>query len=284
MHGMALMVLAMQIVPFTDAAAKVLVAEHGFAPLQAAWARCLLGALFLLPAGMPALPGNVRALHQALKPHWLRGACWAGATLFFFSAIEKNSMPGALALVFVAPLFVAAAAPLLLGESFSWRRLAATAAGFCGVLVVLRPHTAGFSPSLLWALLSGLCYGGYLMATRHALRQETTSSYITFMSMLTAGLLMTPPVLFIWHTPTVEQWLWMTAMGGLSALGHYLIARSCAAAGASQVAPFTYTEMFSTTAISYWFFSELPATAAWAGIALIIAAGMYVTLADMRTP
>ena len=121
------MTAAMQIVPFSDACAKLLTAQYDMPPLQAAWARLVFAALFLLPA----LPRTkFAAAGRLLRPYFLRGACWAGATAFFFAALKENPLPSALALLFVAPLFVAVAAPLLLGESFSARRIAASAAVF----------------------------------------------------------------------------------------------------------------------------------------------------------
>lgn len=117
------MTLAMQIVPITDAIAKLLTANSGLGVAQVAWARLAVGTLFLLPLGASSLPlrSGKRAVWHALRPHWLRGTCWAGASLFFFAAIKDNPLPNALALIFIAPLFVTITAPLLLGEAFSFR-------------------------------------------------------------------------------------------------------------------------------------------------------------------
>ena len=280
--GIALMTLAMQIVPFSDAAAKILTAQHGLGTLQTAWGRIAFSALFLLPLGGAALRlgKGWGGVWRAAKPHWLRGACWVGATVAFFVAIKDNPLPSALALLFVAPLFITATAPLLLGESFSALRLAAVATGFCGVLLVLRPDGESFSPSLAVALLSGVCYGGYIMATRHAHMAAAPSGHIAFMTMAAATCLLTPFVFFSWQSPTPAQWGLMAGMGALSALGHFCIAQACQYAEASRLAPFTYTEIIGMTAVSWLFFAELPAASAFAGIALIVAAGVFVSMLD----
>ena len=285
--GMGLMTLAMQIVPFSDAFAKLLTGEYGYSPVQTAWARIIFAALFLLPAGASALrPASPRALLQKIKPHLPRGACWAGATLFFFTALKDNSLAAALSLLFIAPLFVAAIAPFALGEPFSRRRLFALVVGMGGVLIVLRPAADDFSPSLLWALLAGLCYGGYLMAARRAaggLNEDGLGGgAATFMTMLAAAILVAPFALAEWRQPEAAHFAIMALMGGLSAAGHFLITKACEYANASQIAPFNYAEMGGALFAGWLFFGELPAPLTYAGIILIIAAGVYTALHDLR--
>ncbi|MGI9307082.1 MAG: DMT family transporter [Gammaproteobacteria bacterium] len=283
--GMGLMVLAMQIVPFSDAAAKVLTGEYGYSPAQTALARIVFAALFLAPAGAFFFrpPFAPRALWQKIKPHLPRGACWAGATLFFFAALKNNPLAAALVLAFVAPLFVAAAAPFLLGEKFSPRSLPALIAGFTGVLLVLRPAATDFSPSLLWALLAGMCYGGYLMTTRRdGVANAIGGGAATFMTMLVAGIFTAPFALAEWQTPETAHFALMALMGALSAAGHFLITQACKYANASQIAPFNYTEIGGALLAGWLIFGELPQPPTYAGIALIIAAGVWTALRGPR--
>ena len=272
--GMALMTLAMQIVPFSDAAAKILGGEHGYPPSQIAWWRVAFSALFLLPFGMRALPSfqNGAAMWRATLPHWPRGACWAGATWFFFAAIQHNPLPSSLALLFVAPLFVAVCAPLFLPEKFSRRSVAAAAFGFVGALIILRPTAEDFSPTLALALLAGLCYGGYLMLTRRA-GLRAGGGQTALMTMLAAAVLLAPFV--DWQWPEKEHWPLILMMGALSALGHWLIAQSCRRADISKLAPLNYSEMLAAALISVWIFNEVPNATAAIGIAMIVAAGIF---------
>lgn len=294
LRGMMLMFLAMQIVPITDAIAKILTADYGFSPGQTAWARIMISAIFLLPFGyarlkigrdlppskLPLLRG-IGCFFAILRPHWWRGLFWVGATFFYFAAIRDNPLPNALALLFIAPLFVAAAAPLLLGERFSLSRLVAVIAAFGGVLIVLRPSADSFSPSLALALAAGLCYGGYLMATRRA-RQNTDGVHTALTAMLTAAILASPLLIADWKTPSLSAAGLMFAMGGLSALGHYFIAKSCEYADASQLAPFIYSEMIGALLLSYMLFGETPDAVATIGIAIIMAAGLSVMMQDTK--
>jgi S-adenosylmethionine uptake transporter len=47
-------------------------------------------------------------------------------------------------------------------------------------------------------------------------------------------------------------------------------------APASVLAPFTYIEIVSATALSYAVFGEVPQGIKWLGIAIIVGAGLYV--------
>ena len=110
------------------------------------------------------------------------------------------------------------------------------------------------------------------------------SGAATLMTMCAASVLVAPFALWQWQTPDGAQWALMAAMGGLSAAGHFLITKACECAGASQVAPFNYTEIVGASVASYWFFSELPAPQVYAGVALIAAAGVYVAATESRAP
>ena len=281
--GMGLMALAMQIVPFSDAAAKILTGAHGYSPAQTAWARIVFAAVFLAPAAAALRPfGPPRAFWRILKPHLPRGACWAGATVFFFTALKNNSLAASLSLLFVAPLFVYAAAPFALGERFMVRRLPPLAAGLCGALVVLRPAADDFSPSLLWALAAGLCYGGYLMAVRRTGESGLGGGASAFTTMCAAAVLVAPFALAEWRNPEPAHLGLMALMGGLSAAGHFLIAKACEYADASQIAPFNYTEMGGALLAGWLIFGEFPDSAAFFGIVLIVGAGVFAALQDLR--
>ena len=276
------MTIAMQIVPFSDAIAKILTGQHGFAPSQTAWVRIFFATVFLIPAMGVFAPfrHGEKVFWRLMRPYWLRGAFWAGTTLCFFAALKTNPLPQTLSLAFVSPFVVAIAAPLFLHERFLIARLGWLIVGFLGVLIVLRPTADDFSPSLLWAPAAGVCYAGYLITTRFG--GGLSAGKATFMMMLAACMLVLPFAIVEWQTPTPWEWCLMALMGGLSAAGHVLITKSCEHAQASQVAPFNYTEMAGALVASYLLFGELPLPIDYAGIALIIAAGVGVIIIDRR--
>ena len=286
----ALMFAAMQIAPVTDALAKLLVVQWGHSAFQVAWARSLLQAAALAPLALLFPPRPVRSavaaparnrpkLRDGLAKHAPRGICWAGATLFFFLSLEKNTLPSALALLFVAPVAVTVFAPVFLGEKVRPQEIAATLAGFGGAILVLQPG-AEFSPSLLFALLAGICYAGYILLTRRA--ADGSPARTVFFAGMFAALALLPFALWQWKTPVADALLAALAMGGLSALSHWMIARACVFAPASALAPLLYSEIIGAAIVSYALLAELPNATAWGGIAIIIAGGAYVSASRAR--
>ena len=277
------MLAAMQVAPFTDAIAKMLVVHWGHSAMQVAWARSLVQSLALAPLALwlippPRLTKPRPPPARRLVSHALRGLCWALATLFFFMSLKYNPLPSALALAFVAPLVVAALAPLL-NERPHAAELLATITGFGGMLLVLQPG-GDFSPSLLLALAAGVFYAGYIMLTRHAAwgsPASTVSSAGAF-----AALFLLPLALWQWQWPTAPALLAALAMGLLSACSHWMLARACDFAPASALAPLMYTEIIGASLASWLLLSELPNNLAWVGIAVIMVSGAFVSLVRTR--
>lgn len=282
----ALMFAAMQIAPVTDAIAKLLVVQWGHSAFQVAWARSLLQAAALAPLALAfPVPARVRvrinasAVRSGAAKHVPRGVCWAGATLFFFLSLEKNPLPSALALLFVAPVAVTVFAPVFLGEKVRASEIVATLAGFGGAILVLQPG-ADFSPSLLFALVAGVCYAGYILLTRRA--ADGSPARTVFFAGVVATLALSPFALWEWRAPVAAALFAALAMGGLSAFSHWMIARACDFAPAAALAPLLYTEIIGAAIVSYVLLSEFPNATAWGGIAVIILGGAYVSAARAR--
>ena len=288
--GAALFAAAMQIVPATDSIAKILTAD--FEPTQIAWSRTFFQALFLASAlalvNFRARGERVSAIvwqpwnwGAFLRPHWIRGFCWAGATVSFFVALRENPLPNALAALFVAPLAATALAPLFLGERVRPFYALCALGGFCGVVVVLRPAAADFRPSILFAVAAGLFYAGYLLATRFSAARFVPLEN-ALGAALTGLLLLLPLALWRWDWPSGGEWALMILMGAMSAFGHWLIAFACRFAPMSFLAPFNYTEIVGASICSWIIFRELPDAVGWLGIAIIVSFGVTLSLAEWR--
>ena len=272
--GIALMVAAMQAVPFTDALAKLL--TQTLPVMMVVFMRTFAQSIFLVAAKVVAT-GKLPTKNSITgRRHVLRGFLWWLATALFFFTIKSHDIPAALAIFFAGPIFIAATAPMILGERFDPRFLAAAMAGFVGVLVVLNPDFSSFKLGLLPALLSGFCYGGYIMATRHVAQdRKLGAGEIAFGAGFWASALCLPFVIYFWSWPTAQGWIAIMAMGALSALGHLLIALACQRTDATKLSPYTYTEMIGAVVASMLLFGTLPEPGVWLGIFIIVATGIW---------
>ena len=277
--GIVLMIAAMVLVPFLDIFAKLLTEDYSV--IQVTWVRFAFH-VFWLVILLSILKRRWWRLPSMVGRQLLRSLFLTGATVCFFLSIADNPIPTALALLFVSPIVVAAVAPFWLKEAFDLPRLVGVLVGFLGVIIVLQPGTFSFSPTLLWALLAGISYALYLMATRWLSAAEG-SSLSTLLHTAVGGLVVLTPFVFSqWQTPDLQGLGMMAAMGFFAAAGHYLIIRACQYASASQLSPFNYFEIVTATVLSYLLFDFWPEWYVWVGLLIICASGLYVTLREAK--
>ncbi|MEP1944687.1 MAG: DMT family transporter, partial [Sulfitobacter sp.] len=74
------------------------------------------------------------------------------------------------------PLLVAALSGPVLGEHVGWRRWAAIAVGFMGVMIILKPDTSVFDIRALLPFVSALMFAVYGLLTRYVGRTDSTAT------------------------------------------------------------------------------------------------------------
>ena len=105
------------------------------------------------------------------------------ATYLFLTALMVMPIANVTAVLQVLPLSVTLSAALFLQEPVGWRRMAAIAAGFCGMLLIVRPGPEGFSDGALYALASAACITARDLVTRR-MPPEVPSVTVTLASSL----------------------------------------------------------------------------------------------------
>ncbi len=131
--------------------------SHELHPFQIAFFRNVFGFLVFLPILVRTGGGFLRT--QRIGLHAARGALNICAMLMFFYALSVVEVARATALAFSAPVFAGILSVVFLGERFRLHRWSAIAAGFLGMLVILRPGLIPLelgpllvvASSLLWA-------------------------------------------------------------------------------------------------------------------------------------
>lgn len=276
MLGIVLMLASVALLPLMDGLAKAM--ADTFAIVQLVWARFLFQSLLIAPLALASTPRELlRPRHLPLQ--LARGAGILVGTFLFFAAIRTMAITDALALLFIAPLIVTALSPLVLGEAVGVRRWSAVLVGFFGALVVLRPGLTALQPGALLALGAGASFAGYVLLTRrlsHAAPPLVTLS-ITSLFGLAATCAVLP---WVWVTPTPMQFAAMAGMGAVGAAGHYLMIRAYEQAPAALLAPFGYGEIVTATIIGYFWFGDFPDGPTWAGLAILVASGIYISMRE----
>ena len=273
MTGIALMCGAVFLFAGNDAVAKYL--NGHMDTVQVVWARYMaafaLAVILLDPVGRPLVMRTARPWLQLFRSTLL-----LASTMMNFVALRYLQLDQTMAIMFCTPFLVALLGGPLLGEWIRWRRWTAIIVGFCGVLLVARPGAGGIHPAALLILAAALCYAVYTITTRILSRSDSDET-TNFYSNLVGAVVISVAVPFFWTSqsdPTIIAL--MCSMGLFSGMGHYLLIRAHRLAPAAVLAPFIYTEILWMIALGYLVFGDVPNSWTLAGVAVVIASGLYL--------
>ena len=274
LRGAALMTLAMLGFAIEDMFVKLLAVR--FPTWQIIGILGLGGALAF--ATMVRLRGEALWTRAYLAPAvLLRNFGELVGTTGFVTALALIELSTASAILQATPLVVTMGAALFLGEPVGWRRWSAILVGFAGVLLVIRPGTAGFDLSALFALQGVLGLAIRDLATRRV-RVQTSSvqlSFLAFLTLLPASALLalfegTP---LVW--PEAADARNIAVMLGLAVTSYYAIVAAMRVGEVSYVTPFRYSRIVFALMIGFAAFGERPDTLMLVGCVLIVGSGLF---------
>lgn len=274
-----MVVAALSIFPLSDGIGKYLIAA-GVPVIQLVWARYFFHLAAVAPFALAA-HGAAALSPRLVGRQAVRGVFLVFSTLFFFAGLRYLPVADSVAVLFVAPLIVTALAPFVLGERVGVRRYSAVAVGFVGALIVIRPGAGAAGWHALFPLAAGVCYAGYLLATRRLAGRAPPAVTLAYTAI--AGTIAASAALpFVWHWPGWVDFTMMAAIGPMAAAGHYLIIRAHERAQASLLAPFGYWQIVMATVVGYSGFGDFPDRWTWFGTAILVASGAYVSVREQR--
>jgi drug/metabolite transporter (DMT)-like permease len=206
----------------------------------------------------------------------VRAVALFGSTTFNFLALRSLQMDQTATIGFASAFVVAGLAGPVLGEWIGWRRWLAIFAGFCGVVVVIRPEAGSFDPALLWSVASTLAYSVYNLLTRKLTATDSSASLLLYSGLLPAVFL--APVAWPVAVWPPSFWIGAAILGTavFGAVGHAIIIQAFRRAPASLLAPFSYSQIIWMPAAGYLVFSDVPDGHTLVGAAIIVASGLYI--------
>jgi len=275
-RAIPIMFIAMSLIPAGDSAGKILTSGLGVAPVFVAWSRFAIGALMVLPF----LPRGTWALMRDWRL-WLRAATLALGITCIQTALQTEAIANVFAAFFIGPMVSYLLAAIFLRERISLLRSALILLGFCGVLLVVRPGLGGGTggPGLLFAVAAGLFYGVFLTMSRW-LSDLAPPLALTFTQLAMSAVMLLPLGLMNLPQATLPVAGLATASALFSMLGNLLLLYAYRRAPATRLAPLVYFQLIAAVLLGLFLFSTLPDALTWAGLAVIITAG--ITSARLR--
>jgi drug/metabolite transporter (DMT)-like permease len=179
----------------------------------------------------------------------------------------------------ICPLLVVALSGPVLGERLSWKRMAAVAAGFAGVLIILQPGSGVFVWAALLPLASATLFAIYSVLTRLTTRDEPTFPAFFWPGVIGA-VMMTAIGMPHWQTISQADWGLLGIYACISVFSHWLLLKCYEAAEASSVQPFAYLQIVFVSIIGVTIYGETLALQVVLGTAIIVSAGIYALWQD----
>ena len=237
-----------------------------------------------------------------ISPTWPamlgRGLLNFAAYTAYYLALAALPMATTVALYFTAPLLITVLSVVILRETVSARRWLAVVAGFGGVVLMVRPGGALFDWAALLPVFCGFAYAVSMIMARSMGSRDSAAAMafwgnIAFLICAAAlslrygwggdGSGVHPSLAFLtrgWVMPPPGDLAMMASCGAIAAVGLTLLTQAYRIAQNSVVAPFEFTFAFWGILWGWLFWGDLPDALGWLGIAVIVAAGVYVLRGD----
>lgn len=217
---------------------------------------------------------RARFLHPVLLA---RNCAEVLAATGFVVALASASLSTIAAIIQSNPLLVTLGAAIWLREPVGPYRWGAILVGLCGVLIVIRPGTAGFEPASLYAVGAVIALSARDLLTRWVPAEVPTVQLGTFamISLVAAGLVI--QVLSGAPLRHPEGWEAIYVIGTILMLpiGIYGTTAAMRVGDISVVTPFRYTRLIFALILAAVIFGERPDALTYLGAAIIVASGVF---------
>lgn len=276
--GALLTMFAMLCFAAMDTISKWLVADYPVGQMM--WIR---SALFFLFAWFVVRREGLRTALVSQRPGLQAAralvAVVEGAA--FVLAFRYLPLADAHAIAGTSPLIVIALGVIFLGERAGPARWLAVAAGFAGVLIILRPGLRVHDWPLLLPLGGALLWAGYQVLTRLASRHDSPGT-----SLIWAAVVSLAATTFVgpigWRWPTVNVWALLVVIAILGAAAHYALIKALDYAEAGAVQPYAYTLLVWVTVLGFFVFGDVPDSWTILGAVIVVASGLYTWHHDRK--
>ena len=272
-HTRAALLMLGSTVFFGLMAVAIKLASDTLHAFEIAFFRNFFGVIAALPLLLKHGPGLLKTTQ--LPRYFIRCLIGVGSMFCGFWAIGHLPLAQAVSLSYSTPLFVTIAAVWFLHEQVRARRWAAVVLGFIGVMIIVRPGTAGFTAGSLVALSAAVLSGIVSIQIKQLSATEPADRIVLWTTMLWVPMSL-GPALFVWEWPQGITWLWVAAAGLLGTSGHMLWTRALKLGDVSALTPISFMQLPLVAVLGYLLFDEKLDRWTVLGAVVIFAANAYI--------
>lgn len=273
-RGILAMSAAVVVFIFNDALIKL--AAESVPSVQAIGVRGLFATLWCALALL--VTGTWRQIAWAGHPRVVfRGVLEAGSAIFYLIALFHIPFAIATAVNLSTPVILTVLAVLILKEEVRWRRWSAVIVGFLGVLLVIQPHPADLN-AWTWLALAGTMIGSFRDIFVRFLPSGVPTLVVSFTTaLIVAAVGCGWAIVEGWQPMSGEAVGFIVGSSLLLAMGYQFVVIALRSGGDfSVIGSFRYASILWALAIGYVLWGEVPNGLALAGLAVIVASGLYI--------
>jgi drug/metabolite transporter (DMT)-like permease len=256
---------------------QIVTGQLGFKPTSDAFWQYFIALLFSLPF---LWKHGVQGMATKYPWHHVIRVIFAALGVQAFIASFAHGVPiwQIIALVMTSPFFIILGARIFLGETVGLERWLAAVFAFAGAMIVLQPWSDGFSVYLLLPIMAAILWGASSLVMKRLTNDEPSETITVWL------LLLLTPINFGLSAVAGFEWpsgqiLWLMVLAGvLVFIAQYMLAKAYAAADASFLQPFDDIRLPLNIVAGYLAFGYAPGGSLWLGIAMILAASLYLLM------
>lgn len=284
-QGVAAIILTVFAMALTDAIIKL--SSSG----MTLWQIWVLRSAIVLPLLLIATRGRIMASEGSTN-----GTIWVAARSFalvlqylcLYSVLPLIDLALAGAAFYTAPFFIVGLSAIVLGNRVTFRHWLAILIGFVGLLLIVRPLGADFTPLVLMPVAAAVFYATAAIITRARCDNIPPLMLALWLNLacgatgliLGAGreLIPSPPmasfILGPWNSMSSNDWLMILALSVLIIGIAVGLAKAYQSPHPEVIATFDFSYMIFAVFWGFVFFDEVPGGWTLVGMALIIAGGL----------
>lgn len=247
---------------------------------QIVFFRAVLGSLFMLPWVFVVGFGTLRTKQMPLYL-WRMFFSYIGAAGWMYG-IAGMPLADANALMFTMPLFTIVLAAIWLGERPGPHRIVATAVGFAGALIILRPGMIEISMAALATLFAAATFSAALVGTKKLTATESPNAMVFYLYTLMIPIAAVAAY-FDWTDPGLADIPLLLALGVCTIGAQQCQTRSFRAAQASLVVIVNYVQLPIIALLAWLVFGQTTDEWTWIGAVVICASTYYVSYREGRS-
>jgi drug/metabolite transporter (DMT)-like permease len=211
-----------------------------------------------------------------------RGVVMICSSFCFMNALRWLPLADATAINYTTPILVVLLSVGFLGERMTPSRWAFVAAGFVGMLLIVRPGATIFRGGAVLALGAAGFYALFQILTR---KLRGDDPRVTLFSPAMCGAILTPILLPFVEYRVEMPWFdvgLVAFFGAVATGGHFMFVRAFQHAPASALTPFTYAQLVWAVLLGWAAFGNFPDRYSLAGIAIIAGSGLTLAWHERR--